>query len=98
MRPILTPYKPPTNSNSNSSAILCWLPGVTTGHSTGLSAEELLAGHPKDDSLVAGHRSLMAVLIALPISFDLRSGRCEASGNRTAYSLRVRCRLVSPSI
>ena len=30
-------------------------PDVTTSHSTRLSAEELLAGHPKDDSQVAGY-------------------------------------------
>lgn len=30
-------------------------PDEATGHSTGLSAEELLAGHPKDDSQVAGY-------------------------------------------
>ena len=29
---------------------------VTTSHSTRLSAEELLAGHPKDDSQVAGYK------------------------------------------
>jgi hypothetical protein len=30
----------------------------TTSHSTKLSAEELLAGHPKDDSQVAGYAAL----------------------------------------
>src|ERR1019366_8849947 len=30
-------------------------PDETTSHSTRLSAEELLAGHPKDDSQVAGY-------------------------------------------
>jgi hypothetical protein len=28
---------------------------MTTSHSTRLSAEELLAGHPKDDNQVAGY-------------------------------------------
>jgi len=43
------------DSNPISSVKLRWLPDITTSHSTRLSAEELLAGHPKDDSQVAGY-------------------------------------------
>src|ERR1019366_8239469 len=96
-------------------------PDETTSHSTRLSAEELLAGHPKDDSQVAGYSRATATrywrsqpiagavawpflphrratphrvgtALALPASFALRSGRCKASDNRTAYPLRVRRR------
>jgi hypothetical protein len=37
---------------------------VTTSHSTRLSAEKLLAGHPKDDSQVAGYAMLRKKFLA----------------------------------
>jgi len=49
---------PPIEPNNSATPETTASPDGTTSHSTRPSAEELLAGHPKDDSQVAGYVAL----------------------------------------
>src|SRR5450755_1696905 len=49
--------------------------GKTTSHSTKLSAEKLLAGHPKDDSQVAGYAEIKPEHVAPAIEQLLAENR-----------------------
>src|SRR5450631_706745 len=71
--------KPP--KNGGKAAGYSYLTDKATSHSTRLSAEELLAGHPKDDNQVAGYN---------PASEKLLDGHPKDAGQVIGYSHSAR--------